>query len=1024
MPLLIQYDWVLQEHQTTYTSSDDDDVVMSAAISRHHDDLSNGTVGALDSNADGDPLLYTSGNIAGRIQIQASWYDAFGRVTDTVSYGTYGGSNFDRDGLSVPSRSDTALVTSYVYNTDGTRLSVTDPRGLETRFEYDAAGRTVTTIRNYVNGTPSSETGDDDVHIRTVYQDGLRTKYWLDLDGQGDEDAGTDQVTTYTYGTTKGTSAGESKIGTGHLLQKVAYPDSGGASDTVTFAYNAQSQEIWKKDQAANVIESVYDTSGRQTHRRVTTLDGDFDGAVLRISTTYDSLGRRQLVTQYDNATVGSGSVVDEVKFTYNDWGELETYEQDNDSAVGGSGVAAYQVSYAFAKATNGRNTIRRKSMTLPSGAGYTFSYSSSSNRLDADASRITFLQDGVLPSPSTSIVEYEYVGVGQVVGRDHLTVDVKQEYFGGSGYDSLDRFNRVTNDIWVKDLGTDVAIYDVDLTYDRNSNITLLDDNVHSVAFDAAFTMDDLDRLTKATEGDLDGNSTIQTKEREEEWTLTQSDNWFRNKLDLDGNGTYTGTDELDEERTHNTVNELTARDIDNDDTDDYTLTYDEAGNLIDDGETYKYEYDAFYRLRKVKERTSPYDLVGEYRYNGLGHRIAEHVDTEPDGDVDASDPWHHFAYNERWQMVAMFEGSDTDPTEEYLNHGAGNGGYGGASYIDDVVFRDRDTDANGSLDERIWYSQNWHHDVVAIVDDSGHQLEMVRYRSYGPYFGMPGGDADSDGDNDSADHSQILTWGTSGPYDVRGDMDLDGDIDNSDKSIAEGAPFTGAALARAVLSMSDVDSSMAYAGYRSDPNVASIYGIRRRVYFAQLGRWSERDLSEYVDGMNLLTYVGNNPVRNVDSTGLYKSGPYEASRCDGCQFKDIDRDMPTRGGGGFHIDISPVRELDGFCDYVEEWPQSGWGPPLLSCEEVFPCAAIVGWFVYIGNAPTADEATIEIDSSSAGSASRGEVSMGFTVFDGDCNGFPVLHIIRVTGSDFSWSQRSFFVTCHSCDHDSLPWE
>jgi len=615
-------------------------------------------------------------------------------------------------------------------------------------------------------------------------------------------------------------------------------------------------------------LETTFDTSGRQTHRRVTTLDGDFDGAVLRISTTHDSLGRRQLVTQYDNATVGSGSVVDEVKLTYSDWGDVETYEQDNDSAVGGSGVAEYQVSYAFAKATNGWNTIRRKSMALPSGAGYTLSYSSSGNRLDADASRITYLQDGVLPSPSTSIVEYEYVGVGQVVGREYLTVDVKQEYFGGSGYDSLDRFNRVTNDIWVKDLATDRAIYDVDITYDRNSNITLLDDNVHAVAFDAEFTMDDLDRLTKATEGDLDGNSTIQTTEREEEWTLTQSDNWQRNKLDLDGNGTYTGTDELDEERTHNTVNELVARDIDDDDTDDYTLSHDEAGNLTDDGEHYTYEYDAFYRLRTVRDRSDE-SLVAEYRYNGLGHRIAEHVDTDNDGDVNGTDPWHHFAYNERWQMVAMFVDSDTDPTEEYLHHYAGDDGYGSASYIDDVVFRDRDTDGNGSLDERIWYAQNWRHDVVAIVDDAGHQLEMVRYSAYGVHFGMPGGDADSDGDNDSADHSQILTWGTSGPYDVRGDMDLDGDIDNSDKTTAEGAPFNGATLGRGNLSLPEVASGRAYAGYVLAGLATSVFSVRSRELQSHLGTWAQRDSREYTDSTNQYVYVRANPMLGTDPTG-----------------------------------------------------------------------------------------------------------------------------------------------------------
>ena len=47
-----------------------------------------------------------------------------------------------------------------------------------------------------------------------AYTDGLRTTLTADV-----PTGGTDQTTTYTYGTTKGASAGDSKIGTGHLLQ-------------------------------------------------------------------------------------------------------------------------------------------------------------------------------------------------------------------------------------------------------------------------------------------------------------------------------------------------------------------------------------------------------------------------------------------------------------------------------------------------------------------------------------------------------------------------------------------------------------------------------------------------------------------------------------------------------------------------------------------------------------------------------------------------------------------------------------
>jgi YD repeat-containing protein len=191
-------------------------------------------------------------------------------------------------------------------------------------------------------------------------------------------------VTTYTCGTTKGTNPGDSEIATKHLLQNTTYADSANGDDVVRYAYNAQSQEIWRKDQAGNVIETDYDDSGRQTHRRVTTLASGFDGVVRRISTTVDSLGRVERVTQYDDATVGSGSVVDEVKYEYGGWGNLTSFKQDRDSAVGGSGY--WEVAYTYAKATDGRNTLRRTQVTLPGGTVYKYHYRGGTGSHDADA--------------------------------------------------------------------------------------------------------------------------------------------------------------------------------------------------------------------------------------------------------------------------------------------------------------------------------------------------------------------------------------------------------------------------------------------------------------------------------------------------------------------------------------------------------------------------------------------------------------------------------------------------------------
>lgn len=146
---------------------------------------------------------------------------------------------------------------------------------------------------------------DDNQTVRYEYVDGLRTKIIADVPSPG-----TDQETVYTYGTVKGASAGDSKIATGHLLQKVAYPDSSSGTDVVTYAYDARSRQIWTKDQAGNVTEMAYDASGRLLSRAVSTLASGFDGAVRRIESAYDSLGRRSTVTQYDAAS--SGGVVDQ----------------------------------------------------------------------------------------------------------------------------------------------------------------------------------------------------------------------------------------------------------------------------------------------------------------------------------------------------------------------------------------------------------------------------------------------------------------------------------------------------------------------------------------------------------------------------------------------------------------------------------------------------------------------------------------------------------------------------------------
>ncbi|MBT8240345.1 MAG: hypothetical protein KJN63_03880, partial [Acidimicrobiia bacterium] len=596
--------------------------------------------------------------------------------------------------------------------------------------------------------------------------------------------------------------------------------------------------------------------------------------------TAYDNVGRVDTVTQY--SAVSAGSVVNEVKRTYDDWGPVSKIEQDHDSAVGGTML--FDVDFTYAEATSGRNTIRRSTMDLPDGQRLTFDYLSTGSLHDDEASRVSRVKIGIINQ--VTIADYDYNGVSELVGTDCPEVDVMWLRYGttSGSYPDFDRFGRVTSSRWTKDLATDQDFYDVDITYDRNSNITLTEDNVHG-GFDVEYQMDDLNRLTNAEEGTWNG-STITSPTREQLWTtLSQTGNWDRVKFDLDGDGDFTGVSgEYDDTRTHNVANELTARDINSDLTNDYNLSHTGAGQLDDDDEKYEYAFDAFGRLRKIRQTDGDRNVVAEYKYNGLGHRIAWHYDADADGDVDTSDPWYRFIYDDRWRIVATYRGasattSDSDPKEQFVYHNAGNDGLGSASYIDDAILRDKDANtdwdaaSDGTLEERVYYCQNWRHDVVALIDSSGGQLEQVRYTAYGIPDGLPAGDADSDGDVDSADATQVNTWITAG-YDVRGDLDLDGDVDSSDHSAV--VALDGNSLGWGVLSLDEIGNRKGYAGYEFDIALGDsfrFYHVRHRVLNSDLGRWLTRDVVEYIDGANLREYVQTNPVLRIDEQGLFAS-------------------------------------------------------------------------------------------------------------------------------------------------------
>ena len=94
-------DAVLQQVETTYDSNSH--VVLVTAKQRFHDETGTGALGT------------ASTGVKARVSYAASYFDGADRLTGVVDVGTNGGSSYTRPST-VPSRSDTVLVTTTAYN--------------------------------------------------------------------------------------------------------------------------------------------------------------------------------------------------------------------------------------------------------------------------------------------------------------------------------------------------------------------------------------------------------------------------------------------------------------------------------------------------------------------------------------------------------------------------------------------------------------------------------------------------------------------------------------------------------------------------------------------------------------------------------------------------------------------------------------------------------------------------------------------------------------------------------------------
>jgi RHS repeat-associated protein len=222
----------------------------------------------------------------------------------------------------------------------------------------------------------------------------------------------------------------------------------------------------------------------------------------------------------------------------------------------------------------------------------------------------------------------------------------------------------------------------------------------------------------------------------------------------------------------------------------------------------------------------------------------------------------------------------ADADPKERYVHHAAGRSGMG--SYLDSVILRDRDQNggggnngaADGTLEQRVYFGQNWRADTVVLMSSTGRILERVTYSAYGVATRHPVADFNRDGFTDffdDADYDDCYT-GAGCPSGQTADMNLDGFVDSFDYDEWDLSFSEQGSTARGVLSQSNATAAVnriGYAGYFFEP-ATQTYLVRNREYDPNTGVWDERDPLEYHDGSDLYMYVKNSPITGRDPMGL----------------------------------------------------------------------------------------------------------------------------------------------------------
>ena len=384
-PVDVSTDTVIGQVENSYDEAGN----LLAQIKRERNHDATGT-GSLDTAMGVQPQA--------RASYQASYSDALGRINANANFGTNGGASWLRPG-SIPAPSDTVLVTLMAYDSAGNLYQQTDPQAIVTQSAFDQAGRLTQTLANY---QPGGTAPDQNQEVDYTYNADSRPATLI-----AKNSATGDQVTQFVYGTTFATS----DVASNDLLAQKIFPgDTASVPDRLTYAYDRLGEVKQSTDGNGTVHQYVYDALGRPLHDCVTTLGAGVNNSVLRISRAYEVRGMLTQVTSFNNAAVGSGTVVNDVLLTYNGFGQLSADYQAHAGAVNTASTPSVQYTYADGSA----NTTRRTGITYPDGRTILYDYGASAG-IDDALSRLGAIIDG----DGTTLASFAYLGLDTRVRMD-----------------------------------------------------------------------------------------------------------------------------------------------------------------------------------------------------------------------------------------------------------------------------------------------------------------------------------------------------------------------------------------------------------------------------------------------------------------------------------------------------------------------------------------------------------------------------------------------------------------------------